>query len=77
MLKLGCTLPNLAKIRLHKLTSFKFYPFTETSEDLFETTLEDLIGGTSTVFACKAVMDESFKWNSTNLCKSIVGFEVN
>ena len=30
MLKLGCTLPNLANIPLHKSTSAKFYPFTET-----------------------------------------------
>ena len=28
MLKLGCTLPNLAKICLHKSTDSKFYPFT-------------------------------------------------
>ena len=30
MLKLGCALPNLAKICLHKSTSAKFDPFTET-----------------------------------------------
>ena len=30
MLKLGCTLPNLAKICLHKSNSAKFYPFAET-----------------------------------------------
>ena len=29
MLKLGCTLPNLANISLHKSTDAKFYPFTE------------------------------------------------
>ena len=32
MLKLGCTLPNLANICLHKSTSAKFYPFTETEK---------------------------------------------
>ena len=36
MLKLGCTLPNLANICLHKSTSAKFYPFTETSCKRFE-----------------------------------------
>ena len=29
VLKLGCTLPNLANICLHKSTGVKFYPFTE------------------------------------------------
>ena len=36
MLELGCTLPNLAKICLHKSTSAKFYPFTETGKDLLQ-----------------------------------------
>ena len=35
-LKLGCTLPNLANICLHKSTDSKFYPFTESDEDLLE-----------------------------------------
>ena len=30
MLKLGCTLPNLANILLHKSTNYKFYPFCES-----------------------------------------------
>ena len=33
MLKLGCTLPNLANIWLHKSTDAKFYPFTEGDKD--------------------------------------------
>ena len=37
MLKLGCTLPNLANICLHKSTDAKFYPFTEGVKDLLET----------------------------------------
>ena len=36
MLKLGCTLPNLAKICLHKSTASKIYPFTESDKDLLE-----------------------------------------
>ena len=36
MLKLGCTLPNLAKICLHKSTDAKFYPFTEGDKDILE-----------------------------------------
>ena len=34
MLKLGCTLPNLANICLHKSTDAKFYPSTEADKDL-------------------------------------------
>ena len=34
MLKLDCTLPNLAKICLKKSTDAKFYPFTEGDKDL-------------------------------------------
>ena len=36
MLKLGCTLPNLAKICLHKSTDAKFYPSTEADKHLLE-----------------------------------------
>ena len=34
MLKLGCTLRNLANICLHKFTDSYFYPFTESDKDL-------------------------------------------
>ena len=36
MLKLGCALPNVANICLHKSTSAKFYPFTKTDKDLLQ-----------------------------------------
>ena len=36
MQKLGCTLPNLANVCLHKSTDSKFYPFTEPDEALLE-----------------------------------------
>ena len=36
MLKLGCTLPNLTNICLHKSTDAKFYIFTEKDKDLLE-----------------------------------------
>ena len=36
MLKLGCTLPNMANICLHKSTDAKFYPFTEGDKDLLK-----------------------------------------
>ena len=40
MLKLGCTLPNLANICLHKSTNYKFYTFCESDKDLCEKKLE-------------------------------------
>ena len=73
MLNLGCTLPNLANICLHKSTDVKFYPFTEGDKDLLEKIREDVVGGPSIVFTRKAVVDETFIRKSRNLCKSIVG----
>ena len=77
MLKLGCTLPNLANICLHKSTDSKFYPFTESDKDLFEKIREDMVGGSSIVFTRKPVVDETFIRKSSNLCKSIVGIDAS
>ena len=76
-LKLGCTLPNLANICLHKSSSAKFYPFTETDKDLLQKIREDMVGGLSIVFTRKAVVDETFIRNSENICKSIVGIDAS
>ena len=73
MLKLRCTLPNLANICLHKSTSAKFYPFTETDKDLLQKIRELMVRGPSIVFTRKAVVDETFIRDSGNICKSIVG----
>ena len=75
MLKLGCTLPNLANICLNKSTDAKFYPFTEGDRDLLEKIREYVVGGSSIVFTRKVVVDETFIRKSTNLCKSIVGID--
>ena len=77
MLKLGCTLPNLANICLHKSTDAKFYPFTEGHRDLLEKNRENVVGGPSIVFTRKAVVDETFIRKSTNLCKFIVGIDAS
>ena len=77
MLKLGCTLPNLANICLHKSTSAKFYPYTETDKDLLQKIREDMVGGPSIVFTRKAVVDETFVRNSENICKYIVGIDAS
>ena len=60
MLKLGCTLPNLANICLHKSTDSKLYPFAESDKDLLEKIREDMVGGPSNVFTRKTVVDETF-----------------
>ena len=73
MLKLGCTLPNLANICLHKSTDSKFSPFRESDKDFLEEIREDFVDGASVVFTRKAVVDEAFIRKSSNLCKSIVG----
>ena len=75
LLKLGCTLPNLAKICRHTYASAKLYPFTETDKDLLQKIREDIFGGPSIVFTRKAVVDETFIRNSGNNCKSVVGID--
>ena len=77
MLKLGCTLPNLANICLHKYTSAKIYPFTETDKDLLQKIREDMVGGPSIVFTRITMVDETFIRNSGNICKSIVGVDAS
>ena len=77
MLKLGCTLPNLAKICLHKSTNHKFFPFVEADKDLHDKKREDMTGGPSIVFTRKAVVDQTFARNSENLCKSIAGIDTS
>ena len=72
MLKLGCTLPNLANICLHKPTKAKFYPFTENDKDLLEMIQDYMFGGPSIVFTRKAVVNETLIQDSANVCKSIV-----
>ena len=77
MLKLGCFLPNLANICLHKSTDAKFDRLTEGDKDLLEKFREDVFGGPSIVFTRNAVVDETFIRKSINLCKSIVGIDAS
>ena len=77
MLKLGCILPNLAIICLHKSTDSKCYLYTESDKDLLEKIREDMVGGPSIVFTRKAVVDKTFIRKSTSLCKSIVGIDAS
>ena len=77
ILKLGCTLPNLANICLHKSADAKFYPFTEGDKDLLEKIREDVVADPSIFFTRKSIVDETFFRKSTNLWKSIVGIDAS
>ena len=60
MFKLGFTLPNFANTSLHRSTNNKFYPFVEADEYLHEKICEDMTGGPSIVFTRKAVVDQTY-----------------
>ena len=77
MLKLGCTLPILANIRLLKSTNHKLYPFFEGDKDLCEKIRADMTGGPSIVFTGKAVVDQTNNRNSSNACKIKVGIDAS
>ena len=66
-LKLGCTLPNLANICLHKSTNHKFFPFVESDKDLHDKIRKDMTEGLSFVFTGKAVVDQTYIRNSGNI----------
>ena len=72
MLKLGCTLPNLAKLCLHKSTEAKFYPLMERDKDFLEKNREDVVAGPSIIFTRKAVVDETFIRKSTNFANLLL-----
>ena len=77
ILKLGCTLQNLAKFCIHKATDAKFYPITEGDKDLLEKIRKDFVGGPSIVFTRKAIVEENFLRKSTKICKSIFGVDAS
>ena len=75
--KLGCTLPNIAKICLHKSTTAEIYSFTESDKDLLEKIREDMVVLPSIVFSRKAVVGETLIRDWTNWCKTIVGIDAS
>ena len=74
-LKLGCAIPDLANICLRKSTSANFYPFNESDKDLLQKIREDMVGGHSTVFRRKAVVDETFIRKTRKICKTKFGID--
>ena len=59
-LMLGCTLPTLANICLHKSTDSKFFTFIETDKDLLEKLREDMVGGPSSASTREVQVDKTF-----------------
>ena len=74
MLKLGCTILNLANICLHKSANQKNFPFVGSDKDIHDKIREDMTGGPSIVFTRKAVVDQTYIRKSEIICKSIVDF---
>ena len=70
-LKLYCNLPNRCNICLQKSTDAKFYAFTEGDKNLLEKIRGDVAGGPSIVFTHKAVVDESFFFESLQTFASL------
>ena len=77
MLKIGCTLPNLANICRYKSTDYNFYPFFSSDSDLLEKKREDMTDGHSIVITRKTVANKTFIRKSNNLCKSMVGIDAS
>ena len=67
----------MATICLHKSKGRKLYLSTKTGKDLLEKIQEIMAGGLSIVFTRKALVEELSTWNSTNMCKSIVGIDAS
>ena len=77
MLKLACTLHNLAKVCLPKFTSAKFQPFIGCNKDYPEKYRKEMVGRSSMVFTRKTVVDETLVCMFSDVCKSIVGMNVS
>ena len=59
MLKLGCTLPNLAKNCLRSSSSAKFYPLTGSDKELLSKSRIVMVGVLSIMFTRNAVLGKN------------------
>ena len=75
MLKIACTLPNIAITCLHKSSNAKFYPFAKSDKDSLKNIRGDLVGGPSVAFARKAVVIETLIRDSSNWCTTLARIE--
>ena len=76
MLKLGCTLPNLANICLHKSTDAKFYPFIDGDKDLLEKFEKTSLMAYLSFLHAKQLLIKLLS-ESLQICKSIVGIDAS
>ena len=77
LLKPGWTLPNLANICLHKSTFAQCFLFSDSDKNFLEKVHENMVGGPSTWFTRKAVLDDVLIRKSSNVCKSIARINAN
>ena len=73
IVKLRCTLPNLADICQHSSITAKLYPFTESDKKLLSEIGEGMFGRQSLVFTREIVVDKTHTRKSTIVCKTIGG----
>ena len=77
LLKVGCSLSNLANFWLQKSSNAKFYLFKESDKNLLEKIREDMVDGLSVVFTRKADVRVTLIRDSTNWCKTILGINAS
>ena len=77
MLKPGCTLPNSVYNYLHSSIDAKHYRSIDGDKDLMKSIRKDMAVGPSIVFTRKTVVYNTAFRKSTNLYKSIAGFDVD
>ena len=77
MLKLACTLHNLAKVCLPRFPSAKIQHFIGSNKDLPEKYRKEMVGRSSMVLTRKTVVDETLVCMFSDVCISIVGMNVS
>ena len=77
ILKLECTLPNMANVGLHGCTKAKFYPLTKNDNDLPPKVQEDVVGGPSVVCTCKTLVPKINIHKSTEVYDSFTGIDAS
>ena len=75
MLKLGCTLPNMANICLHKSTDAKLYPFTGPDKDLLKKIEKMLLVVFLWFLHAKRLLMKVYSEISANISKSVAGID--
>ena len=75
VLKMGCTLPNLANNCLYSFIGANLYLLIERDKLLPLKVRKDIVGGPSILFTRKSVVDETHIRKSTYVCQTIFGID--